>query len=199
MQLKRLVAIGIIFISAYACKEDKTEEVEYEKELAEIIEEEELLEFGFNLRDFIVKRDTIKKGDTFGEILERNNLGYPKIYQIAEKAKDSYDIRKLQPGKPYTLLFSKESAEDSIQYPNTFIYQPDQEQYVVINFKDSIHAYTSRKPITYVEKTATGVIQSSISKTLEEKGLSQRLAYKMADDIYAWTIDFQTLTERRSF
>ena len=198
MQLKRLVAIAVIVISTYACKEDKAVE-EYEKELAEIVEEEKILEFGFDLKNYVVKRDTIKNGDTFGEILENNNIGYPKIFNIAEKAKDSFDIRKLLPGKPYTLLFSKESQKDSIPQPDTFIYQPDQERYVVINFKDSIHAYTSKKPITYIEKTATGVIESSISKTLEEKGLSQKLAYKMADDIYAWTIDFRRLQKGDRF
>ena len=199
MQLKRLVLLAIISISAYTCKEDNSAEVEYKKELAEIVEEEKILEFGFDINNYIVKRDTIKKGDSFGQILERNNIGYPQIYNIAEVAKDTYDIRKLHPGKPYTLLFSKDSEKDSLPHPETFIYQPDQENYVVINLKDSIHAYTSRKPITYVEKTATGVIESSISKTLEDKGLSQKLAYKMADEIYAWTIDFRRLQKGDRF
>lgn len=199
MQLKRLIAIAVIALSICACKEDNSAEEDYKKELAEIVEEEKIIEFGFDLSHYEFKRDTIKKGDTFGVILERNNIGYPKIYQIAEKAKDTFDIRKLQVGKPYTLLFSKENLKDSIQKPTTFIYQNNLEDYVVINFKDSIEAYTSRKPITYIEKIATGVIESSISKTLEEKGLSQRLAYKMADDIYAWTIDFRRLQKGDRF
>jgi murein DD-endopeptidase MepM/ murein hydrolase activator NlpD len=199
MQLKRLVAIAIIAISICACKEDNTAEKDFKKELTEIVEEVKILEFGFDLNEYIVKRDTIKKGDSFGQILERNNIGYPQIFNIAEKAKDTFDITKLPIGRPYTLLFSKGSQNDSLPRPNTFIYQPDQEKYVVINFKDSIHAYTKRKPVSYVEKTATGVIESSISKTLEDKGLSQRLAYKMSDDIYAWTIDFRRLQKGDRF
>ncbi|WP_296384424.1 peptidoglycan DD-metalloendopeptidase family protein [Winogradskyella sp.] len=200
MQLKRLVAIAVIVVSIYSCKEDNSAEEEYKKELAEIVEEEKILEFGFDLKHYEFKRDTIRKGDTFGIILERNNIGFPKIYQIAEKAKDTFDIaRNLQEGKPYTLLFAKENANDSIQKPTTFIYQQNLEDFVVINFKDSIQAYRSRKPITYVEKTATGIIQSSISETLEEKGLSQKLAHKMADDIYAWTIDFRRLQKGDRF
>ena len=70
---------------------------------------------------------------------------------------------------------------------------------LVINLKDSIYAYTSKKPVTYIEKTATGVIESSISETLEDKGLSQKLAYKMADEIYAWTIDFRRLQKGDRF
>jgi murein DD-endopeptidase MepM/ murein hydrolase activator NlpD len=128
--------------------------------------------------------------------MERNKIGYPKIFEIAEKAKDTFDIaRRLIPGKPYTLLCSK----DSLEIPSTFIYQPNIEDYVVINFKDSIEAYTSKKPITYVEKTATGVIENNISETLDQKGISQVLAYKMADDIYAWTIDFRRLQKGDRF
>ena len=70
---------------------------------------------------------------------------------------------------------------------------------MVINFHDSIHAYRSRKPIKYIEKTATGIITNNISETLEEQGLSPRLAYKMADDIYAWTIDFRRLQKGDRF
>ena len=199
MQLKTLIAIVIIALSVYACKEDNSAEVEYKKELAEIVEEEKILEFGFDINNYIVKRDTIQKGDSFGEILQRNNIGYPDIFQIAEVTKDTFDIRKLHPGKPYTLLFSKESEKDSLPSPETFIYQTDPVNYLVINLKDSIYAYTNKKPVTYIEKTATGVIESSISKTLEDKGLSQKLAYKMADEIYAWTIDFRRLQKGDRF
>jgi murein DD-endopeptidase MepM/ murein hydrolase activator NlpD len=199
MHLRGLVAIAVITACFIACKDDNSAEKVYENELAEIKEEEKILEFGFDLKHYEFKRDTIKKGDTFGVILERNNIGYPQIYQIAEKAKDTFDIRKLQVGKPYTLLYSKANSEDSIQKPTTFIYQPKLEDYVVIDFRDSIQAYTSKKPITYIEKTAIGVIENNISQTLEEKGLSQRLAYKMADDIYAWTIDFRRLQKGDRF
>ncbi|ALJ05833.1 peptidase M23 [Pseudalgibacter alginicilyticus] len=193
---KSSVLILLMTISLTACK-GKSEDSNFSDEdlaAAEFIEES-VYEFGFKLDDFIVKRDTVKNGDSFGLILERNNIGYPKIFHIAEKARDTFDIRKLQIGKPYTLL----CAKDSLETPKSFIYQPNVEEYVVINFEDSIHAYTSRKPITYVEKMATGVISNNISQTLEDQGLSPRLAYKMADEIYAWTIDFRRLQKGDRF
>ncbi len=193
MRLKGLIVLAVFTVFFIACKEDNSAE-NYKKEIAEKKQEEKILEFGFDLKKFEFKRDTVRKGDTFGIILERNNIGYPEIFQIAEKAKDTFDIaRKLQVGKPYALLYDKAKVNDSIQRPTTFIYQQNLEDYVVIDFKDSIQAYTRTKPITYIEKTATGVIENNISETLENKGLSQVLAYKMADDIYAWTIDFRRL------
>ncbi|WP_345273191.1 M23 family metallopeptidase [Flaviramulus aquimarinus] len=189
----RYLIIALIAICLFSCKENEKTAVE---EIVAVVEKpEEIVEFGFNLNNYIVKRDTIKKGDSFGEILERNHIGYPQIFNIAEKAKDTFDIRRLQVGKPYTLLCSK----DSLERPKCFIYQPSLEEYVVINFQDSIHAYKSRKPIKYIEKTATGVITNNISETLDEQGLSPRLAYKMADDIYAWTIDFRRLQKGDRF
>ena len=187
MPTKKILIALFISLSIFSCKKDKEDQ---DEELVEVYTEpEEVMEFGFNLNDYTVKRDTVKKGDSFGQILERNKIGYPKIFNIAEKAKDTFDITRLQIGKPYTLLCSK----DSLETPRCFIYQPSKEEYVVVNFHDSIHAYTSRKPIKYIEKTATGVIFNNISETLQDKGLSPRLAYKMADEIFAWTIDFRRL------
>ncbi len=187
------LVVLVLLVSLISCKEDAKPVIK--ESLAVIEEPEPVFEFGFNIDDYIIKHDTIKNGDTFGVILERNRIGYPKIYQIAEKAKDSFDIRKLQVGKPYTLFCSK----DSLELPEAFVYQPTKEDYVVIKFKDSIYAYNKHKPIKYVEKTATGVITNSISQTLEEQGLSQRLAYKMADEIFAWTIDFRRLQKGDRF
>jgi len=187
----KIVLIAALICVIQSCKSDKNPEEIPINSLVEAKPIVEKIEFGYNLNDYIVVRDTIKSGDSFGEILERNKIGYPKIFEIAKKAKDSFDIRYLQAGKPYTLLCSK----DSLQTPQCFIYQPNIEDYVVINFQDSIHAYTQKKPIKFVQKTATGTIpdNSNISEVLDSLGLSVQLAYKMADNIYAWTIDFNRL------
>ena len=192
MQSKKLLIALFALIGLLSCKQENQnseEQITYEEP------PEDIYEFGFNLNDYVVKRDTIKPGDSFGVIMERNKIGYPEIFQIVQKAKDSFDIRKLQVGKPYTLLCSK----DSLELPKCFIYQPNMEEYYVVNFQDSIHAYSSRKPIKYVERTATGVIENNISETMEQLGLSLRLAYKMADEIYAWTIDFRRLQKGDRF
>ncbi|AXO80508.1 M23 family peptidase [Olleya aquimaris] len=187
---QKCIILLVLTLVIYSCKEDKVKPVE-----TVLVEEpEEVYEFGFKLEDYVVKRDTIKKGDSFGEILQRNQIDYSKIFQIAEQTKDSFDIRRLQVGKPYTLLCSN----DSLQEPKCFIYQPTKTDYVVINFQDSIHAYSSTKPIKFVEKEVSGVIESNISEALAKQGKSVLLAYKMSD-IYAWTIDFFRLQKNDKF
>ncbi len=187
----------LLFLVAgfYSCQEEK-EKPEIVK-TEPVVEIEPLKEFGFVLEDYIVKRDTIKNGDSFGEILQRHNIGYPRIFNIAEKAKDSFDIRKLRTGQPYLLLFDKNNT-DSIQKPESFIYQENSIDYVVINFKDSINAYKRKKPITIVEKEASGIVMNNLSETMENQGLPYTLINDMSD-IYAWTIDFFRLQKGDRF
>ncbi len=191
---KHIILVVALVSLLISCKKAIVPEI-IEEEIVEVVTPPEVYEFGFNLNNYIVKRDTIRKGDSFGQILERNNITYPKIFHIVEKAKDSFDIRTLQVGKPYTLLCSK---EDSLQRPKCFIYQPNKEDYAVVDFQDSIKAYVRTKPIKYVERELSGVITTNISEALEAKGKSVILAYKMSD-IYAWTIDFFRLQPNDRF
>lgn len=150
---------------------------------------EENYKFGYNLNNFFVVNDTVKRGDSFGKILERNRLGYPKIHHIVEQSKAVFDARQLRIGKPFTLL----CAKDSINTPLSFIYQPNKVEYYVIEFCDSIVAYKSRKPTKTVRTHASGVIESTLSETMDSQGLPAQLIYDMSDDIFAWTIDFGRL------
>lgn len=65
-------------------------------------------QFGFKFNDFNVLHDTIQSGDTFGSIIENQNLGDKQVYDIIEKVKDSFNVRSIRIGKPFTLLRSKD-------------------------------------------------------------------------------------------
>ncbi|MGH1386168.1 peptidoglycan DD-metalloendopeptidase family protein [Kordia sp.] len=183
MRIGKIILLTLLLVGFYACNSDAKKEKETVLIQAPAPDP---MEFGFHLNDYVVIKDTVRNGDSFGEILQKNNIGYSKIFQIAEKTKDTFDIRRLVAGKPYTLLCTK---GDSLQRPECFIYQPNSIDYVVIKFKDSINAYTESKPVKIVERETSGVITSSLSGAIDEAGLSQKLVADMSD-IYAWTIDF---------
>ena len=69
----------------------------------------------------------------------------------------------------------------------------------MVEFCDSIIAYTERKPIKIVEMETSGIIQNTLSETMEDQGLPTQLIYDMSDDIYAWTIDFSRLQKGDNF
>ena len=143
-------------------------------------------EFGFTYSDFNVVQDTLKSGDTFGSIIQKQNIDDKKVFELVEQIKDSFDVRSIRNNKPYTLLRSKNKTKELL----VFVYQPDALHYYVVDFRDSIaKAYKKTKPITIKRRTIGGVLKSSLSETLESANVEGGLASRIAK-IYAWSIDF---------
>lgn len=159
-----------------------------------VVKEKIVKQFGYILNNYHVVKDTVRSGDSFGTILEKNNLFYPQIYNIVQKAKQVYDVRNINIGKPYTILFSK----DSLRTPELFIYQPNLIEYVLVSLNDSLWAEKKAKAVKLVEFEAEGTITSSLSETMEEKKLSPLLSNELSE-IYAWTIDFFRLEKGDNF
>ena len=194
LKLQKIVWLLCLFIGLYSCK--KEEEIK----IKEPVEQEQInpakYEFGFNLDDFDVLVDTIKSGDSFGKILFENHIGYRKIEEIVQATKDTFDVKRLNIGKRYTVLRTK----DSIQKAKYFIYQPNKINYIVFDFEsDSLpKAFKAKKKVTKVERTASGVITSSLSEFIDDAGLNIYIAHELAD-IYAWSIDFFRLQKGDSY
>ena len=179
------VIVSLIFI---ACK-DTTRETALESTSEKAIPLVPDIRYGFDYNQYKAKEFKIRRGDTFGAILERNGIDYPEVYSILQVIKKSeVNIRKLQIGKPYTLLFTK----DSLPKAQAFIYHPGVESYDVIQLKDSVYANKVKKNIRVVELEATGVIKSSLYDTMNASGYNSNLTYYLAD-VFAWTIDFNRL------
>ena len=165
------------------------------EDLTKIEKKEKIVkEFGYVLNDYTVKRDTIKSGDSFGQILENNNLFYPKIYNIVQATNKIFNIRKINVGRPYTILYSK----DSLEIPELFIYQPNPIDYVVVSLSDSIWAERKQKEVELKSLEASGTIYSSLSETMESLKLSPLLTNELSE-IYAWNIDFFRLEKGDNF
>ena len=180
--------IIIAFVFFTSCKNESSEKVSV------VVKEKIITQFGYTLNDFHVLKDTVVSGDSFGSILEKNNLYYPQIYNIVQKAKQVFDVRKINIGKPYTVLFSK----DSLKTPKLFIYQPNLIDYVLVSLTDSLWAEKKSKAVKLLEFEAQGVIKSSLSEAMEEKKLSPLLSNELSE-IYAWSIDFFRLEKGDNF
>tara|TARA_B100000575_G_scaffold146900_1_gene117280 strand:- start:39600 stop:40829 length:1230 start_codon:yes stop_codon:yes gene_type:complete len=160
-----------------------------------IVEVQEIkFKFGFDESEYIFEEKKVRRGDTFGDILEEQGIDYPEIYLALEKTKDDVNFRKLQIGKPYTLIYTK----DSIRKLQAFVYHPTIEGYSFIQLKDSVFGKTIKKIRTYKDLSASGTIDNSLYLTLEEQNKDPLLTYYLSD-IYAWTIDFFRLDKGDKF
>ena len=80
--MKKLVTLIVVVLLA-ACKDDKPV-TQITPALPKIISE-----YGFILNNYKVINDTIKKGENFSEILDRNHIEFPKVLEIVSKIKDT--------------------------------------------------------------------------------------------------------------
>lgn len=190
MKFNKILPI-LLALSLFSC-EKKVDKV--------IIEEDKpkvpiVVEFGFTLNDYLVVQDTIKSGDTFGKLLENHNIGNFKIHEVTEQVKDSFKMRDIRVGKPITLLKSKESPNQL----QLFIYQKDNINYSVVDFRDTIvKAYNKQKPITIKRRTIATAIQGSLSETLNKNGVDAGVANNLAK-IYEYSIDFFKIQKEDKF
>lgn len=143
-------------------------------------------EFGIVTNDFTVVHDTIQRGDTFGGLLGEEGFDAASIHKITEAIKDTFDLRDIRVGKPYT-LFKDKKAPNGLKM---FIYEPDHLSYYTIDLRDSIaHVSKTVKPITIKRRVIAAEIEGSLAETLDKAGASAAMVQELAD-VYAWTIDF---------
>ncbi|GAK98978.1 M23 family metallopeptidase [Nonlabens ulvanivorans] len=188
--MKKFLVIALVLgISLTACKE---KEVYVEPEVAEVVVP--VMQYGFDLNNYEVVTDTVKSGDTFGNIIDPHLVDGQSIFKAAEELDAVYSVRRIQVGKPYKILKRK----DSLGTPEAFIYEPTKMDYVVLNFADSLKAYKDKHPLKFVRKTASGVINSTLSEAMEEEGLGMAAIYELSD-IYRWSIDFFRLQKGDRF
>ena len=151
-------------------------------------------EYGILVDSFKVVRDIVKPNQTLGEILYFNHIDHPQINKIVNASKNIFDVKKINAGQNYTVLCSK----DSIDKANFFIYEIDPVNFVVFDLTENMSVFLGKKDIEVRLKKAKGKINSSLWISMEEKGLSPRLAHELST-IYAWTIDFFKIQKEDEF
>ena len=173
----------LLILIAVGCEFDEAPKEEVQTEIKK--PKPSIKEYGFTLDDYQVYRDTVRSGDSFGAIMDSHGVTRGRVFEVSEKVKDVFDPARINVGKPYTILKSK----DSLSNVEVFIYEESRINYTVVNLKDSISALRNKKPVTIKKNIVSGVITSSLSAAMDNEGLSILLADKLAD-IYQWKIDF---------
>ncbi len=187
--MKQASIIIVVLFSMFSCTKSETASI-----IPEQIAQPRKEQFGFNFNDFNVLHDTIQRGDSFGSIIEDQNLGGKQVYDIIDKVKDTFNVRSIRIGKPFTFLRSKDRHK-KLQF---MVYQPDRGSYYVIDFRDSVSVSKIIRPIRVKQRTIAGELDGSLSEALNKQGVDGALANKLTK-VYAWSIDFFKLKKGDKF
>ena len=186
-----LILFALLTLS---CKDDTDDHSEELSETIEVAKVPEPRVFGFKVNDYDAVFDTVRRGETFGTIMDNYGVLPGKVYQLTQSIPDSImNFRKIKAGKPYVILKSK----DTTQRVEHFIYQKSKIDYAVISL-DSVKGKAKSKPVSIKQKTTSGVISSSLSAAIDEAGLDYLLTNRFAD-IYQWSVDFFKLQKGDQF
>lgn len=140
-----------------------------------------------------IEYGSVEKNQNLSSILNPH-VTAQMIDRIARETRDVFDVRKIRSGGKYALVRSKDSLR-KIQY---FIYELNDVDFIVYDFKDSFRVFKDHKKVTKVIRTASGIITSSLWNTFSENKLDVNLGMSLAD-IYAWTVDFYGLQKGDRF
>ncbi len=193
MKLSSKLVIGvfiIIFVLAgYQFWVDQNQAKPQKKEVAEVKDSVHIYEpvifYGMNIDSMEVVRNRIKNKQRLSDILTPYNVSREDIYSLSLSAKGVFDLRKLRVNKPYDLIIK----EDSLPKAKAMVYYHNDIDYVIFHIDDSIFVEKGAKEIVEKEQSVTGVINSSLSATISNLGLSPILTNELAD-VFAWQIDF---------
>lgn len=141
--------------------------------------------YGLVVDSMVVIEDKIKRNQNISEILSAHNISSEAIFKLASISREVFDVRKIAANKKYTLICDK----DSLKTAKALVYEHNQVEYVIFNLRDSLSVEKKHKEVQIVEKGISGVIESNLSLTMSELGLSHQLTNDFVD-VFAWQLDF---------
>lgn len=159
-------------------------------EVAPLEVKEPKMLYGMVLQDdHVVIEDKIKRNQFLGDILEEYNVPAKLIHQVSQLSRKVFDPRKITPNSKYTLICNLDSITKKAK---AFVYEPNAIDYIIFRFEDSLSVDVGQREVTTLEKTVSGVIQSSLSESMEKLGMPADLTNRFVD-IFGWQVDFQRL------
>jgi murein DD-endopeptidase MepM/ murein hydrolase activator NlpD len=150
--------------------------------------------YGIPADSFDMVQGQIKRDSFISDLLLKNGVSMPEIDQVLNNSKQVFDVRKVLPGKNYSILCDR----DSIHRAKYMIYEHDPTVTYVFSFNDSLNITAFKKDVTTEIKYAKGTITTSLWQAILDGGMPPKLAVELAD-IFQWTVDFFGLEEGDNF
>lgn len=188
-----LLLIPITFV-LYGCNSVNKTDDNKELEQEETIKEQDSI-YGIGTEGMEVIQDKIPNNKTLSDILSGYGVNRATIHYLAEKSKETFDVRKIRNGNNYCIIRDSQDSAKTVKY---FVYEIDQINYITYQIGDSIQIQTGKKDYVIKERIVEGEITTSLWNAVTEKNIPFMLAYELSN-IYAWNIDFFGLQKGDKF
>lgn len=188
-----LLAIGAFFL--VECGSEEGSGFSSGSFLSPVPEPEPKVRFDLFWDSLIVDSGVIKSGQTLSHLLDNYGISAGKVATLAANSKDVFRVTDMRAGKKWWIC----SARDSVQTPQWLVYGRSKMGYVVYSLGDTLGARLGEYPVDTLYYRVRGSIENSLYLDLEKVGAPNQLALSMANNVYAWTIDFSHVQKGDEF
>ena len=205
--MKRLAILSALLLAllSAACggKSSDNEHDEFDEFLTDI-DSMEIVEpvylYGIDTTPYIVSKDSVRKGDTAGGILNRYGISARKVANLERKADTVFSLNKIRADRTFTTFIrTEDDSTGTREILDHMVYQISNTEYAIFSFVgDSVHVTREKLPVRIERKCVTAEITSSLWGAI----MKAKLPYALADefeDIFKWSIDFFGIREGDSF
>lgn len=166
-----------------------------EVEVTDSTEVQEMVyRYGIPMNYYDVDFGVVKQNQNLSTILETHGLSTGQVYNLAQKSKNIFDLRKIKSGQAYAVF----STKDSISVPEFFVYENSPRDYVVFDLRGDYKVYMGNNPVEWRRKEIKGNVESSLWNAMVKYDADPLLAIELSK-IFGWTIDFFGLQKQDEF
>lgn len=144
--------------------------------------------YGIATDSLEIVEGVVERGESISDILAAHNISPTLVYNLAQKAKEVYNVRNIQAQRNYMLLHVRDSAQTA-QY---FIYEPNALEYIIYDLRGDLQVTRHQREVKIIERELAGEIKGSLYESVLEAGGSAQLVNKLAD-IYAWRLNLNKI------
>lgn len=175
-----LILLSLIVLFIYF----REKELDFDHVVIEELPEPEL-KFGFPVDSFNIVEGKIKANQNLGDLLTAYGVSMASIDQLAKNSVEVFDVRKIRSGQNYYIFQSL----DSVRTARYMVYENNKIDYIIFSLTDSLNTFTGQREVDVIQRSASGVIHTSLWNTMIDNSLDPILAISLSE-IFAWTIDF---------
>ncbi len=143
------------------------------------------MRYGLRADDYIFIENKVQENQFLFDMLRPYHVSYNHTIQLVRRSGAVFDLRKIEPGEPYVIIAHRNDPE----YAQFMVYEPGPFSYVLFHLRGEPHVEFVERNVKTIERTAAGVIYTSLWNAMQENGLSVRL-FNMMEDALAWAVDF---------
>ena len=190
-----LLVLAVTWGIAHLVRKDRPADMLDEVEMTDSAEVEAITyKYGIPTDRYNVNYGIVEDRQNLSSILQRHGLSVNDVHRLNERAKGTFDARKVKSGQAYAVFTTK----DSLPRTRFFVYEESPKTYIVFDLRDEYSVRRGENPSEWKRQEVKGQVESSLWVAMQQSNTSPQLAMKLSD-IFGWTIDFFGLQKQDEF